>query len=118
LLGFSDQPHSIYPAIDLLAVPSVNEGLSNVILEAMACGVPVLSHQACGSVEAITGGSDGVVADLGSAAALAAELANLLHRSDTLAAMGARARQTAVSRFSLSQMADQYAELYRQLSIP
>lgn len=66
LPGFSSHPESLYPAMDLLAIPSVNEGLSNVALEAMACGIPVLSHPSCGSREVVCPDANGVVTDLSS----------------------------------------------------
>jgi glycosyltransferase involved in cell wall biosynthesis len=115
LIGYTAQPDLLYPAMNLLAVPSVNEGLSNAILEAMACGVPALSHRACGSSEAITSERDGVIADLATSSSVAIQLERLIAEPEKLAAMGVRARQTAVDRFSLQSMASQYAALYRSL---
>lgn len=116
LTGFSATPEQVYPAFDLLAVPSVNEGLSNVMLEAMACGVPALSHGSCGSSEVITSGHDGLVADLVTAESLARELAGLMAIPERLARLGAAARETILGRFSLTRMAEGYATLYRELT--
>lgn len=49
LLGYVGTPEVVYNALDLLVIPSLYEGLSNVMLEAMACGVPVLTHEVSGS---------------------------------------------------------------------
>ncbi|MFT5411919.1 MAG: glycosyltransferase involved in cell wall biosynthesis, partial [Verrucomicrobiales bacterium] len=57
--GFQSDPRPYYHAADLLVAPSQIEGLSNVVLEAMACGLPPLLHDACGSDEVIDDGADG-----------------------------------------------------------
>jgi len=105
-----------YRAMDLLLVPSYNEGLSNVVLEAMACGVPALTHNLAGHVEIIRDGEDGRVADLGSAEKLLAELEKLLAAPAQLARMGHAARGNVASRFSLNQMIQNYASLYHELA--
>jgi len=115
LTGFSPIPEEVYPAFDLLVVPSINEGLSNVVLESMASGVPVLSHHSCGSAEVIQSGMDSVVADLSTPERLTAELRRLITGPEQLRAMGIRARETITQRFSISRMTDRYAELYAQL---
>lgn len=116
LTGFTGHPESLYPAMNLLAIPSVNEGLSNVALEAMACGIPVLSHPSCGSLEVICPDANGVVADLSSADRLARELEALLSTPDRLRAMGDKARRSIAEKFSLDRMARDYADLYRKMS--
>ena len=64
MVGFQAEPRLYYQSMDLLVVPSLSEGLSNVVLEAMSCGVPVLGHTACGNAEIITAGKDGILANL------------------------------------------------------
>jgi glycosyltransferase involved in cell wall biosynthesis len=115
LFGFSEDPEHVYPALDLVVLPSVHEGLSNVVLEAMACGVPVLSHQACGSAEVIQSGVDGVVADLGSPELLAQELEQLVADRPRLRQFGQRAREKVMQSFSLERMSREYAALYDSL---
>lgn len=114
-MGFSGSPERLYPLLDLLVVPSVNEGLSNVVLEAMACGRPALSHGACGSSELIESGVDGWVADLSTPERLAMVAARLIEDPAALRRLGRNAREKVVARFSLERMSREYAAAYRGL---
>jgi glycosyltransferase involved in cell wall biosynthesis len=116
LAGFQPEPQAYYPAIDLLLVPSTNEGLSNATLEAMACEVPVLTHTACGNADIIKPGVDGFVVELAGAADLARCLAEVVARREQLPQMGRLARAKVVQTFSLRQMAAEYAKLYHKLA--
>ncbi len=114
--GFRPDPLPYYRAADILAVPSVTEGLSNAVLEAMSCGLPVLANDACGNRDVIDSGDTGVVADLEEADSLAACLTALMDDRESLATMGRRARESVVARFSLGRMAASYGHVYRLLA--
>lgn len=114
--GFQSDPLPYYQAADLLVAPSQVEGLSNVVLEAMACALPPLLHDACGNREVIDSGTDGVVADLSSADSLSRQILGLLDDPDTLERFGRNARAKVESEFSLDGMADAYEQTYRQLA--
>jgi glycosyltransferase involved in cell wall biosynthesis len=118
LTGFQQDPRPYYHALDLLAVPSVNEGLSNAVLEAMACGVPVLGHFACGNAEVITSARDGILADLSHEAGLREALEPLVTGKQTLSALGSAARDRVTSHFSLAKMVHDYETLYRSAAKP
>lgn len=107
--GLQDDPAAFYRAMNLLVVPSTNEGLSNAILEAMACGTPVLASDSCGSGEAITGCPAGTVADMSSAESIASAVRESLQDAGELRAA---ARQHALNHFSFDQMVDCYRQLY------
>jgi glycosyltransferase involved in cell wall biosynthesis len=113
IAGFQNDARPWYRALDLLVIPSVNEGLSNALLEAMACGVPALAHTACGSADVITDGADGYLRDIGSSASLVAALTSALADPARLPVLGAAARQTVEQRFSLVSMVNAYEALYR-----
>ena len=117
-LGFQSDPLACYQALDLLAIPSVNEGLSNVALEAMACGVPALANLGCGHEHLIASGLDGIIADLATPAALAAQLSALLAQPARLVDFGQKARTKMLRHFSLDSMADAYARLYQTALTP
>lgn len=102
-----------YQAMDLLASTSEIEGLSNAVLEAMACAVPVLAHSACGNAEVIRAGENGFLDDLRDAATLAAALRSALADVGTLRSRGAAARQTVLADWSMDAMARIYRRLYR-----
>ena len=112
-LGWQSDPSLCYRALDLLAIPSVNEGLSNVALEAMSSGVPVLANLGCGHEHIFTSGHEGIIADLSSPALLATELSTLLAAPERLVDFGEKARTRILGHFSLGSMADAYAALYR-----
>jgi glycosyltransferase involved in cell wall biosynthesis len=116
-LGFQADPTLCYRALDLLVIPSTNEGLSNVALEAMASGVPVLGNSGCGHEQFITPGEDGVIADLSTPTALATFLAALLGQPERLVDFGRKARTKMVEHFSIDSMAAGYAHLYRSVAI-
>ena len=111
--GLLDDPVPAYCALDLLALPSTNEGMANAALEAMACGIPVLGNPGCGHEFFIESGHDGALADLRTADALAGELQRWLAQPDCLARLGAQAREKVAARFSLETMMSAYAALYR-----
>jgi len=116
LAGFQSDPRQFYQAMDLLVVPSVIEGMSNVVLEAMACGIPVLAHEACGNAEMLQNRQDGMVADLSTVESLRREIEVSLSNANRLEEIGKRARQKVVERFSISKMVTSYENLYREVA--
>jgi len=118
LVGYQADPVPCYQAMDLLVAPSLSEGLSNVVLEAMACRVPVLAHPARGNAEMISHGRDGLICDLATADKLHAELERVLSDPPLLDRIGSAARETAVHRFSIAQMIRNYERLYREVARP
>lgn len=113
--GLQRSPALVYQALDLLSIPSVNEGLSNVALEAMACSVPVIGNTGCGHELLIDSGHDGLITSLHSSQELASELLSFFRNPQKAANWGARARAKVQAHFSLSQMLDTYERHYRLL---
>ncbi|MES2734958.1 MAG: glycosyltransferase [Verrucomicrobiota bacterium] len=111
--GHQNDLPKYYRAMDLLAAPSEIEGLSNAVLEAMACAVPVLAHSACGNAEVIEDGLTGFLSDIHDVHTLAACIESPLKDSALLARCGAGARETVLKRYSMEAMADCYRRLYR-----
>ena len=75
------------------------EGLPNVVIEAMAQGTPVIGSRHAGIGEAIADGDNGLLVPPGDAAALAEAIARLIVEPDLRARLGAASRRTAVARF-------------------
>lgn len=113
LLGFQDDPRRCYHALDLLAVPSANEGLSNAVLEAMACGVPALGRAGCGHEQVIESGVDGWITPLDTPGIFAARLGEILMNPASVIASGLKAREKVREHFSLTSMTNAYESLYR-----
>lgn len=114
--GFQNNPIPFYQAMNLLVVPSINEGMSNAVLEAMSCGIPVLANNVCGNAEMISHGVNGWLADLGDGNRLAAELKRVLASGDALGSVGKQARETVIKSFSIATMVYNYGLLYREVA--
>lgn len=113
-MGYQMDPVPYYQAMDVLAVPSTNEGLSNATLEAMACGVPVLSNAICGARELIGEDEAGWVTDLSDVESLKAAIQQAHSQTpDNLIRHGMAGRTRAVTLFSWEGMAQRYAEAFR-----
>ena len=102
-----------YRCADVLVLPSAREGLPNVVLEAMACGLPSVAARASGSRELIVEGQTGVTFEPDDEVDLGRGIRQTL--SSSSAAMGASAWQRAQDHYSISAIADRYQALYAQL---
>jgi L-malate glycosyltransferase len=114
--GFQPDPVKAYQALDLLVVPSVNEGLSNAVLEAMACGIPALVNTGCGHEQAISHGLDGWIEDLQTPDALASAISLRIVDPRHLLDIGRNARTKVVANFSLESMVTAYEQIYRAIA--
>lgn len=103
---------------DVLLLPSLDEGLPTVVLEAMACALPVVATECGGISEAVTDGVEGFVVPPRDAPALAAALERLWHEPDRRLRMGQAARRTATSSFRLERQLDEFLALYREVVGP
>ncbi len=107
----SDVP-ALMRSFSLFVLPSLGEGISNTVLEAMASGLPVLATAVGGNVELVQPGVTGELVPSDDEAALAAALVARYRDRAATAAMGRQARAMAEARFSLRAMAAAYGELY------
>jgi UDP-glucose:(heptosyl)LPS alpha-1,3-glucosyltransferase len=105
-----------YGAADIFVLPALYEPFPNVVLEALASGLPVITSTKCGARELIDEGREGYVIDALDVAALAAAVSSL---SDPACLHTAKlaARQRAEG-FSWNAMARQFHDLYRDLLAP
>ncbi len=102
-------------AADLFVLPSRTEGLSNALLEAMACGLPVVATRVGANEEVVRDGETGRLAPMGDDAALASTLDALLADPER-ARLGARGRQVVAARYALDGVVEQLASLYDELA--
>jgi sugar transferase (PEP-CTERM/EpsH1 system associated) len=106
-----------YQAMDVYVNSSHSEGISNGILEALACGVPVVATAVGGSPEILArAGIAGTLVPPEDAAALAAGLSQYLQNDKGRALRRAAGRQAIADHFNLSRMVSQYVALYRAVA--
>lgn len=114
LLGARTDLDRILPAFDIFALTSSSEGLSNAILEAQSCALPVLATNVGGNPELVDERC-GVLVPPFDPAAIADALAALFADPDRRAQMGAMGRARVEKEHSLAAMMDAYDALYHEL---
>ena len=112
LPGSRDDIPELMRCMDLFVLPSINEGISNTILEAMATGLPVIATAVGGNPELVLDGVTGCLAPPQDPAALAAAIEGYLDEPERLRRHGAAGRQRCESQFSLERMVQDYQAVY------
>jgi glycosyltransferase involved in cell wall biosynthesis len=113
--GFRTDVAKILPEIDISVLPSLSEGLSNSVLEAMSAGVPVIATRVGGTPEAVEDGSTGLLIPPGDLDALIRAIAFLLDNPQSARRMGEEGRRRVLSRFSVERMVNETESLYFRL---
>ncbi|HNY30897.1 MAG TPA: glycosyltransferase [Fibrobacteria bacterium] len=103
----------VFTAGDAFAIPSLQDNLPNIVLEAMACGTPVAGFRVGGIPDMVDHGRTGHLATEGSPEELAASMRWLLENSTPR--MREQARRTVEERFSPKRQAEAFQELYERL---
>lgn len=102
-----------YRAADVVVLPSMREGLPNVVLEAMASGLPVIASRLSGSTDTmITDTVNGRLVEIDDLQEFATALGEVLSDPATAARMGAAARRTAEDRYRIGVVADHWLRAY------
>ena len=102
--------------MDVFALPSISEGMSNTLLEAMATGLPVVATAVGGNTEVIDNEKSGWLIRPRDPEALASLLTRLAFEDDLRQKYGAAARERIIDRFSLDRMLNNYSQLYLGLA--
>lgn len=108
-------PEKIFAALDICVCTSHAEGFSNVILEAMACGKPVIATRVGGNPEAIRHGESGFLVPDGDPEAVAGIVEQLLVNEALCRTVGMNARKSVEQEFSLETMVRAHENLYQEL---
>jgi glycosyltransferase involved in cell wall biosynthesis len=117
-LGYiSDDRHRalVYAAADLFVIPSLQESFGQTVIEAMACGTPVVGFAAGGIPDMVRPGQTGLLAPVGDTAALRSAIQTLLQDEEGRIRMGRAARALAEAEYASPVQAARYLALYRKL---
>ena len=112
LPGERNDVPEILRGIDCFVLPSLAEGVSNTILEAMASGLPVIATDVGGNSELIEAGRSGVLLPAGDIETMAHSIVSYANDSEKARRAGQARRATVVRKFGMAAMVQQYQGLY------
>jgi glycosyltransferase involved in cell wall biosynthesis len=112
MLGERQDVEALFAHSDAVVLPSIREGLSNAILEAMASGKPVIASAVGGSPEIVRHEENGLLFPSNDDQALADAIARLYDAPAFRVELGALAKTDVVERFSIASMVQQFERHY------
>ena len=112
LPGERDDIPDMMRGFDLFVLPSLREGISNTILEAMASGLPVVATRVGGNPELVVEGETGMLVPPSDPAAMAKAVRTYLNHPELLKAHGQAGRRRVEQEFSMEKMVNGYMEVY------
>jgi len=115
-VGYRRDAATVYRSLDLLLLPSIREPFGRVIVESMACGIPVVATRCGGPEEIITDGVDGVLIPVNDVKSLAEATTQLLSDPSRRMTMGAKAREKVVNYFSLQSHLFQMQRVFEEVA--
>lgn len=104
-----------YSAADLFVIPSLQDNLPNTVMEAMACGTPVVGFNVGGIPDMVRHDATGLLVRSGDIDGLSAAIVALLKSPSMRTSMGLRSRQIAIEEYPLLLQAQRYLDLYKEL---
>lgn len=115
--GNVDNVYEYLNMSDIFVFPSFSEGMPNSLLEAMACGLPVIASRIGGVVDVVEDGKSGILFEPGDVSGLASAMVRLLRDEELRQRLGTEARKRIVDNFSIDRVADEYIKLYKKLIV-
>lgn len=113
--GSRDDVPGLLGMMDVFVLPSLGEGISNTVLEAMASGLPVIATNVGGNPELVEHGGNGLLLPVADVDAFAKAIADVCLDANKRAAMGARSRSRVTAHFTWESTVGSYAAVYDQL---
>jgi sugar transferase (PEP-CTERM/EpsH1 system associated) len=114
--GSREDVPQLMQAMDVFVLPSLAEGISNTVMEAMASGLPVVATDVGGNAELVVDGETGFLVPRDDPPRMATALSNYLRKPEIVEQHGQAARNRAEQAFSLAVMVDSYRRVYRQVT--
>ncbi len=115
-INTTGQTQDILPAFDVFVMPSLMEGLGLSVMEAQACGIPVVASRVGGLFDLIEDGENGHLVEPKDPLGLAQRIVEVLRHPDHAAMLAGRARSNIEKYFSAQLMAGKTLEVYEQYS--
>lgn len=106
---------TLLPALNLFVLPSLAEGISNTLLEAMACGLPTIATAVGGNPELVDDGVTGTLVPAADSQAMADALKQYLRNPQLLKMHGSAGRRRVEAQFSIKAMVERYLGVYDSL---
>jgi L-malate glycosyltransferase len=117
LAGFRPDVLSVHKAFDIFVMSSVTEGLGTSLLDAMACGKPIVATTAGGMPEVVVDGQTGLLVPPRDHEAMANAIIRLLTDVRARRAMGAAGEARVRERFSAERMVQDTLAVYRRVAL-
>ncbi|MBN1559559.1 glycosyltransferase [candidate division KSB1 bacterium] len=116
-LGFRQDVPDLLPLFDLFVLPSLYEGLPNVVLEAMACGLPVVATPVDGTKEAVVDGETGLLVPVADPQRLARSILKIIGSDGLKERLGVAGRHRVENQFSLERQVQRFENLYEDYAL-
>jgi len=115
--GSTENVLPYYHASHILLLTSDYEGTPNVVIEGLACGLPVVATRAGGTVDLVTDGVNGFLVNCGDYEKLAHYSRHLIKDAALRQQMGAAGRDHIIQQYSLNALYDRLMDIYQQVGI-
>ena len=115
LAGDRDDVPELMQLMDIFVLPSLAEGISNTVLEAMATGLPVIATNVGGNPELISEGENGHLVNVGNGQELAEVIGTLVDNPDVRVEMGKKGMDRVKSTFNWQRAMNEYLGVYDEL---
>lgn len=113
--GHCDNMPQVIAQAHIVCLPSYREGVPKVLIEAAACGRPIVTTDVPGCREIVRQGENGLLVPVRDAGALAEALHKLIEDPDLRLRMGARGREIAAAEFSIEKIVGKILAVYKEL---
>jgi len=104
-----------YNRCDIFCFPTLGEPFGKAVIEAMACGKPVIATNIGGTAEIIQNGANGILVPPADSETMAVEIDRLINDAQERRRISKKARETTVERFSWEKIAEKYHQMYAGL---
>lgn len=115
LVGWRADVPGLLKSADALALPSLWEGMPNIVLESMAAGLPVVVSHVEGTDELIRDGETGLLVTPGSVEELEQKIEKVLLSGESLTSLSKSSQHTVLKDFTIESMVEKYEQLYVRL---